>query len=121
MKVYLIDAQGIYTGEVDVDPMAALPPCVMTAPPETSGNEVAQWQGTEWAVLPEVPAQDTTVVWADVRRERNARLSACDWTQLPDSPLTNEARTDWAEYRQALRDVTEQADPFAIVWPVQPE
>jgi hypothetical protein len=53
-----------------------------------------------------------------VRAQRNARLSASDWTQLPDVPLaTKEA---WAAYRQALRDVTLQSDPFAIDWPVAP-
>lgn len=56
--------------------------------------------------------------WPVVRSRRNAMLSASDWTQLPDVPLaTKEA---WATYRQALRDVTLQADPFAIVWPVSP-
>jgi len=56
--------------------------------------------------------------WPVVRAQRNALLRACDWTQLQDVPIaTKEA---WATYRQALRDVTEQADPFAIVWPVAP-
>lgn len=58
--------------------------------------------------------------WIAVRSDRNARLSSCDWTQLPDCPLTNVAQTEWATYRQALRDITEQADPFNIVWPEQP-
>lgn len=57
-------------------------------------------------------------VWGDVRKERDRRLSATDWTQLPDVPIaTKEA---WAAYRQALRDITEQPDPFNIVWPTPP-
>ena len=56
--------------------------------------------------------------WSAIRVERGRRLTASDWTQLPDVPLaTKEA---WATYRQALRDVTEQPDPFNIVWPVVP-
>lgn len=55
--------------------------------------------------------------WANVRQERNARLAACDWTQLPDTPVDSLA---WAEYRQALRDITEQASPFTITWPLEP-
>ena len=56
--------------------------------------------------------------WALVRAERDKRLLSCDWTQLPDVPLaTKEA---WATYRQALRDITEQPDPFNITWPVPP-
>jgi hypothetical protein len=54
-----------------------------------------------------------------VRQERNARLSACDWTQLSDAPVGAAA---WAAYRQQLRDVTAQEGfPWAVVWPTQPE
>ena len=55
--------------------------------------------------------------WESVRLERNAKLAASDWTQLPDAPVD---AAEWAEYRQALRDVTDQADPFNIVWPTAP-
>jgi hypothetical protein len=27
----------------------------------------------------------------------------------------------WLIYRQALRDITEQTDPFNIVWAIKPE
>jgi hypothetical protein len=39
-----------------------------------------------------------------VRKFRNAQLTACDWTQTLDSPLTDEQRQAWSAYRQALRD-----------------
>lgn len=52
--------------------------------------------------------------WAVIRAERNRLLAACDWTQLPDAPANAAA---WATYRQALRDITTQANPFNIVWP----
>lgn len=56
--------------------------------------------------------------WPLVRADRDRRLLASDWTQLPDVPLaTKEA---WATYRQALRDITQQPDPFNIVWPTPP-
>jgi hypothetical protein len=42
-------------------------------------------------------------------------LKDCDWTQLADSPVN---KTAWAAYRQALRDITAQSDPFNIEWPV---
>jgi hypothetical protein len=55
---------------------------------------------------------------AEVRQQRNELLSACDWTQLPDSPADHEA---WATYRQALRDVTAQEGfPWDVVWPEMP-
>ncbi len=56
--------------------------------------------------------------WATVRAERDAMLRASDWTQLPDVPLAT--KETWAIYRQALRDVTLQPDPFSLVWPVAP-
>lgn len=57
-------------------------------------------------------------VWSAVRTERDRRLQETDWTQLPDVPL--ETKEAWAVYRQVLRDITEQPDPFNIQWPVPP-
>ena len=54
-----------------------------------------------------------------VRAERNTKLAATDWTQVADAPVDKEA---WATYRQALRDVPQQAGfPWAVEWPAQPE
>jgi ribosomal protein L37E len=57
--------------------------------------------------------------WPALRSARDARLTACDWTQLADTPESTRLR--WQPYRQALRDITNQPDPAAIVWPTQPE
>ena len=65
-------------------------------------------------------AERVDAQWSLVRDERNAKLAACDWTQLDDTPLTNTQKQAWATYRQELRDITAQPDPFAIVWPVEP-
>ena len=37
---------------------------------------------------------------------RNKKLAKCDWTQAPDSPLSEEKKKEWATYRQKLRDLT---------------
>lgn len=56
---------------------------------------------------------------ASVREERNAKLADSDWTQLADSTAD---KATWATYRQALRDITDQAGfPWAVEWPTQPE
>lgn len=55
--------------------------------------------------------------WTVVRAERNKLLADCDWTQLPDASADAAA---WAVYRQALRDITDQSDPFNIQWPTTP-
>lgn len=53
-----------------------------------------------------------------VRDERNLLLAKSDWTQLSDSPVNKQL---WAEYRAALRNITEQESfPFNITWPIPP-
>jgi len=54
--------------------------------------------------------------WNAIRSARNELLKDSDWTQLSDSPVD---KTAWATYRQALRDITKQPDPFNITWPKQ--
>ena len=59
-----------------------------------------------------------------IRTARRALLSGSDWTQVADAPLTTEEKNAWAEYRQALRDLTttytEVVNASDIVWPVPP-
>lgn len=56
-----------------------------------------------------------------VRNDRNNALSQCDWTQMPDTPLSAEQKAAWAAYRQALRDLTAQPTfPWEIAWPTKP-
>jgi len=63
------------------------------------------------------PSEDQLA--AQARSQRNALLSQSDWTQVPDAPVDQQA---WANYRQALRDVPQQAGfPTDITWPVKPE
>jgi hypothetical protein len=53
--------------------------------------------------------------------KRKQLLLDSDWTQLPNGPFTSEQQTAWATYRQALRDVTEQAGyPLNVTWPQKP-
>ena len=57
---HTIDAQQIYTGVVQIDPYGPLPPGTTTPPPDTTGDEVAQWTGVDWVVLdsyPQAPPQ----------------------------------------------------------------
>jgi len=56
--------------------------------------------------------------WFVIREIRNELLSECDWTQLSDIPT--ETKAIWSEYRQSLRDITSQTNPFNITWPVKP-
>ena len=67
-----------------------------------------------------VQAQLPTEKWVFVRVERDTKLQVCDWTQLIDVPITSEKKAEWETYRQALRDITTQPDPFNITWPTPP-
>lgn len=58
--------------------------------------------------------------WAVVREKRLLKLRASDWSVLPDVPLTAEKKAEWEAYRQELRDITNQLDPFNITWPTPP-
>ena len=82
-----------------------------TSPVLVSGQWVEQW------VLVDYSADEIEQQWSGIRADRNASLSACDWTQLSDAPVNAAA---WTTYRQALRDITTQADPFNIQWPTTP-
>ena len=54
---------------------------------------------------------------ASVRRERNARLAETDYMGLVDYPV----KAGELEYRQALRDVPQQAGfPNTHAWPNKP-
>ena len=54
---------------------------------------------------------------AQVREERDAKLTACDWMANSDVTMSDASRT----YRAALRDVPAQAGfPNSITWPSEP-
>ena len=56
---------------------------------------------------------------AQARAKRQQLLVECDWSQLPD--VKQELRDAYAGYRQALRDIPDQAGfPHDIEWPVKP-
>jgi hypothetical protein len=69
----------------------------------------------------------TAAAWTQLRAERNRRLAACDWTQMSDSPLSQDAKASWSDYRQELRDlpdlVTDEqvtSSANSVPWPVDP-
>lgn len=54
----------------------------------------------------------------DVRKDRDAKLTATDYRMVSDAPWNT---SDWATYRQQLRDITTQEGfPHNITWPTEP-
>ena len=57
----------------------------------------------------------------NTRFKRDQLLASCDWMAIKAFEAGTTVSTDWATYRQALRDVTSQAGfPWAVEWPEQP-
>jgi hypothetical protein len=77
-------------------------------------EEEAEWDARE----AEFKAGADDRAAAEIRKERDAKLTESDWTQVVDAPVDQAA---WATYRQALRDIPEQAGfPNTINWPTEP-
>jgi hypothetical protein len=64
---------------------------------------------------------DELKAYSILRSERNGLLSQCDWTQMLDSPLTEEKKQEWQTYRQALRDLPQTVDINNIEFPTKPQ
>ena len=58
----------------------------------------------------------TNQQWSSIRLQRDNLLKNTDWRASSDLTLSD----DWKNYRQALRDVPTQSDPFNITWPTAP-
>lgn len=82
-------------------------------------NEVVEYQ-TKRKLTNDDMWEQTQNAWGNIRSRRNIELVESDWTQLSDTPFTTEEKEEWRLYRQALRDITLQPDPFNIIWPVKP-
>lgn len=83
------------------------------------GNEVVQYEQIREKTQEEID-KELLQMWENVRNERTRYLEECDWTQLLDCQLSVEKKEAWRVYRQTLRDITTQSDPFNIIWPVKP-
>ena len=54
--------------------------------------------------------------WSGIREERDEKLKETDWRASSDLTMSD----DWKTYRQALRDIPTQSDPYNITWPTEP-
>lgn len=54
--------------------------------------------------------------WSGIRNERDSKLVDTDWRASSDLTMSDA----WKNYRQALRDVPTQSDPYNITWPTEP-
>ena len=132
MKIYNFDAESrafISEGRADESPLEPgvyLLPANATfeEPPKTQTGQGAFWDGVKWVVMevpPIVELEDGKPSWDDIRFMRDCRLSASDWTQLPDVSLSSEKVAEWREYRKQLRSIVSSFEtPESVVWPSTP-
>ena len=85
-----------------------------------SEHEVIEYQKKRPKTDGEI-AVDNANLWENIRSRRDNELKESDWTQLPDSPLSTDKKSEWQTYRQGLRDVTSYPNPNEIPWPQKPE
>jgi len=71
-------------------------------------------------VQPVTPSMTPEEALGLVRDERTRRLYDCDWTQLPDTPLSPEQVEQWQIYRQELRDLPNVLVWNETIWPTKP-
>ena len=81
------------------------------------------WNGTQFIDPdPITEEEQAEIYWDRLRSERNALLVSSDWTQSPDSPLSDGVKTSWSVHRQELRDLPATTDdPANPTWPEAPE
>lgn len=82
---------------------------------QAKGAEIVLGQKGNPVAVPRILPEEARL--AARRRRRDQLLAASDWTQLPDSPLSEQERAEWAVYRQALRDL----NMYGTSWPLAPE
>ena len=70
------------------------------------------------------PVEYTPDMFPIIRNKRDGLLLESDWTQMPDSPLSDSKKAEWATYRQTLRDLPSAqsniTDLNNIIWPTEP-
>ena len=108
------------------DPILEGPQAVTVPPYQTSQRDGVVEVNGQWFthyIAVEPDAAGKAAMDAEqgkrVRDDRNARLAACDWTQLPDSSKAGKA--EWVKYRKDLRGLPLQKGfPWNITWPTEP-
>ena len=89
--------------------------------PVTDNREVAHSASTHKTIATLASDENSIILTSEIRgtdytgknrAKREALLYDSDWTQVPDSPLTDSKKAEWRIYRQALRDL-----PTHSNWP----
>lgn len=104
MKYYKTQTNEVYAVELDGSQDHLIPEnCI----------RISKWEAGELSEI------KSTVTWQEIKNYRNKLLLESDWTDLPNSPVSN--RPAWIAYRQRLRDITKDFNsPLEVLWPSPP-
>lgn len=99
--------QRLINGQITVTDIPLRPPFTGAVWSEHSG----QW----------IDGRSPNAIAASATTERNQRLAASDWLILRAQEQGQPVPQEWLDYRQQLRDITEQPGwPTSIQWPQAP-
>ena len=89
------------------------------------GIILGNYQSNEHIIVDGEAVIRTDNVLEILRSNRDSLLTESDWTQMTDSPLSASKKTEWATYRQALRDLPANNESVTtiddVVFPNQPQ
>jgi hypothetical protein len=92
---------------------------------EGQGIIEGNYQSNEFIIVDGEAVVRTDNILEILRLKRDALLTESDWTQVNDSPLTDAKKTEWATYRQELRDLPSSHQSTTnfddVVFPTQPD
>lgn len=97
------------------EPHAVISPWVGIPPGGGPGRELHEAGGALYWFN-----ADAAAAWAGIRYTRDSMLAASDWIVTRAIERGEPMPAAWSTYRQALRDITLQPDPFNLSWPVPP-
>ena len=85
---------------------------------EMTSAEIAEFNSRQ------ITINEFDIYIKELRNIRNHLLAECDWTDLPNAPLTETKKIEWQNYRQQLRDLTNGLttvdDVNNVVYPTKP-
>jgi hypothetical protein len=84
-----------------------------TLPAQPGPHHVFDYTTKEWEDPRTAEAE-----WPLVRAKRDELLTQTDWVAARAYERGEPVPQNYVVYRQALRDITNQPDPFNITWPV---
>ena len=92
---------------------------------DNQGIIEGNYQSNEFIIVDGKAVVRTDNILEILRLKRDALLTESDWTQVNDSPLTDAKKTEWATYRQELRDLPSSHQSITnfddVVFPTQPD